>query len=44
MDCLERALSFGITEGKLINEQANCKDLPCYENCPILNKLRQEED
>ena len=42
MDCLERAVSFGVDPKELKFSDTHCMDLPCFEDCPVIAKCRND--
>ncbi|HBD93491.1 MAG TPA: hypothetical protein DC057_04900 [Spirochaetia bacterium] len=40
MDCLERAVSFGVDPKELKFSDTHCMDLPCFEDCPVIAKYK----
>jgi len=42
MDCLERAVSFGVDPKELKFSDTHCMDLPCFEDCPVIAKYKND--
>jgi len=44
MECLNRAVSFGVDPEQLKYSDTWCTDLSCFKNCPILEKEQKQQE
>ena len=42
MNCLDRAISFGVDPKELESSNTHCTDLPCFKDCPIIDLYKND--